>query len=94
MDEPELSIYGTASIDEFAKFGNQPLGYQNWFIAAYPDVILWFQDIDDKKALYLLGNPIEDAVLDNDRKIKIEYLRKIIDAYNTTLECSILNKED
>jgi len=89
VDEPDFSKHGTKSIDELARFGNQPLGYRDWFIAAYPDVVLWFQDVKDKKAMEIMGNPSEEDIFDEEHKIKGEYLRKIVDSYKKKLECSL-----
>lgn len=88
VSEPDFSKDGTKTIDELAKFGNQPLGYRDWFIAAYPDVIMWFQDVKDDEAMKIMGNPSEEDVFDEDHKIKAEYLRKILDSYNKKLECT------
>lgn len=89
VDEPDFSEHGTKTIDELAKLGNQPLGYRDWFIAAYPDVIMWFQDVKDEEAMEIMGNPSEEDVFDEERKIKGEYLRKIVDSYKKKLECSL-----
>lgn len=89
VNEPDFSEHGTKTIDELAKFGNQPLGYRDWFIAAYPDVIMWFQDVKEDKAMEIMGNPSEVDVFDEERKIKGEYLRKIVDSYKKKLECSL-----
>ncbi len=88
-NEPDFSKQGTQTIDELAKFGNQPLGYSDWFIAAYPDVIIWFQDVKDEKAMEIMGNPSEQNIFDEEHKIKGEYLRKIVDSYKKRLECSL-----
>lgn len=88
VDEPDFSNDGTKTIDELAKLGNQPLGYRDWFIAAYPDVIMWFQDLKDQEAMEILGNLSDNEVFDEEHKIKSEYLRKIVDSYQKKLECS------
>jgi len=88
VNEPDFSKHGTKTIDELAKFGNQPLGYRDWFIAAYPDVIMWFQDLKDEEAMEIMGNPAEEDVFDEEHKIKVEFLRKIVDSYNKKLECA------
>lgn len=90
MNEPDFSKFGTVSIDKLAKVYNQPLGYRDWFMAAYPDVVNWFQDIDDEEAMKILGNPSNEETFDEEHKIKIEYLRKITDSFkenNHNLEC-------
>lgn len=89
VNEPDFSEHGTKTIDELAKLGNQPLGYRDWFIAGYPDVVLWFQDVKEEDALKILGNPTEDEIFDQEHKIKPEHLRRIVDAYNKKLECSL-----
>ncbi len=88
MNDPDLSGKGTKNIDVLAQFGNQPLGYSDWFIAAYPDVVNWFQDVDDERAASILDAPSEDDIFDEERKIKASYLRKIVNSFGNKLECS------
>lgn len=80
-NEQDLSEKGTATIDKLASIGSQPLGYERWFISAYPDVVNWFQNVKDTKILEMFGNPNENEVLNEDKKIKNEYLRKIVAAF-------------
>jgi len=37
----------TVSAANFAKGANVPLGYPRWFIAAYPDVVMWLSSQDE-----------------------------------------------
>jgi hypothetical protein len=82
--------------------GGVPLGYPNWFVAAYPDVMLWATkaaDASDSDSILFKAFGIEKTedfenlqLLDNQKHFKNEFLRKLVDFYlrttNLTLECS------
>lgn len=92
--ELDLSRYGTKSIDWLAELGNRPVGYDDWFMAAYPDVVKWASHMADSQQESfneLLGNPTEEHFFDKNGKVDMKYLRQLVDIYkrNHTLEASL-----
>lgn len=89
----DFTKYATPSIDEFAKIGNQPLGYYDWFLAAYPDVVKWGIDLEDAELSQIMGivnKDNDDQYFDEGRKLKMDILRKLVDKYTRShkaLEC-------
>ena len=99
------NINSTPSLQRFSFVTNRPLGYPEWFLAAYPDVASWFtSQVDaitvgasasDTKILFhnVFGNIGENELFDSDRRIKGEHLRVLIDHYRRetgrTLECNM-----
>jgi len=93
----------TPSMQRLSSVGNRPIGYPEWFLAGYPDVVLWAADmfspmrvsrneIDENLSRRTFGSiRDENELLDGDRFIKHRYLRELIKAYreNTgrNLEC-------
>jgi hypothetical protein len=100
--EKELSNNITKSMQGMDLLGGVPLGYPNWFVAAYPDVMLWATkaaDASDSDSILFKAFGIEKTedfenlqLLDNQKHFKNEFLRKLVDFYlrttNLTLECS------
>ena len=86
----------TPSVRKYHSFFERPMGIPIWFIAAYPDVTSWTDDESKKEGsilLDILGNIPEEELHDNDRHIKPQYLRQLIDAYRKEtakdFECAI-----
>lgn len=95
LNEPYLGDEGTHSIDKLAPRTNRPLGYSDWFIAAYPDVVLWCSNLPDEIFQDILGDDSEKEGLDKDQEIKLIYLRRIVNAYKkigNKLECEIIKE--
>lgn len=87
-----IDVNGTTkSIHHFSSI-NIPLGYDKWFIAAYPDVVNWFQDLSDKEMTLVLGNVDKKNFFDDKHKVKMVFLRKIVDSFTDShkrLECAL-----
>ncbi len=49
-----ISVRPSPSIAVFQKGANAPLGYPRWFLAAYPDVVLWVAQQADEDATEIL----------------------------------------
>lgn len=62
-------------------------GFPNWFIAAYPDVVVWFKGLEEDDQSDLLDFGYKDgdidifSSVDKDMKIKDEVLRNIINSF-------------
>ena len=100
--EKELSNKMTKSIQGMDLLGGVPLGYPNWFVAAYPDVMKWFTETSEQDILEALGfQSIEEYEkydrMDDSRHFKPELLRKFINFYTKKvcepLECSTDTEE-
>jgi hypothetical protein len=89
--EIDLSQFITPSIEIVAN-PIKPGNYPNWFLIAYPDVVLWFQRLSDKERKDTLNQRLNNIILDNN----LQNLRKIVVFYkkNFTLESSIKDKKD
>ena len=87
-NQNDISDNTTKTIYWMALIYNQPLGYAKWFMAAYPDVVKWFSNLEEEKIVSIIGNPTQDYVDENDN-FKLPILRKIVDAYKiiNNLEC-------
>lgn len=87
-NQKDISNNATKTICWMANILNQPLGYSKWFMTAYPDVVKWFSDLEDKKIIPIIGNSTPDF-MDNAGYLKLPILRKIVDTYKTIhdLEC-------
>jgi|SRR3989338_7548917 len=90
----DYSEHGTKSIDVLGLSINRPIGYEKWFVAAYPDVVLWGVTSLKKDGDNALGKILGDVELENliskEGIVKQEYLRKIVDVFKKTgvdLEC-------
>jgi hypothetical protein len=79
--EEDLSGHMTPSIEKVASPIDRPLGYPNWFVAAYPDIVLWASELEDDELLSILGDVSEENAFDKDHRFKRECLRKVVDAY-------------
>lgn len=92
-NESDFTPNGTQSIDKLAGIGNKPLGYYDWFIAGYPDVVNWAMDLDDAELIKITGiiDPEnEKEFFDEENKFKDKYLRKLVDKFKeekNMLEC-------
>lgn len=90
-EQKELLKFATESIKKIDPLGGIPLGFSYEFVAAYPDVVLWWNGLADEEQDSLFKNFDEKNILDKNKKIKQEYLRVIIDTYKKSggkLECS------
>lgn len=87
-NQNDISDNATKTIHWMAKIYNQPLGYSKWFMTAYPDVVKWLSDLEDKKIISIVGIPTPDY-MDDHGNFKLPILRKIVDAYKiiNNLEC-------
>lgn len=88
------NVNPTPSLQMFSFVTNRPLGYPEWFLAAYPDVASWVTacvEEDENVFREIFDNISEDPLLDN-RRLKDRYLRTLIDTYRKEtgrrLECS------
>ena len=104
FDDTE-NINSTPSLRRFSLVTNRPVGYPEWFLAAYPDVASWATtqvdaitvgaEASEAKTLFhnLFGNVSENELLDGDRRIKVEHLRVLINHYRRetgrALECNM-----
>jgi hypothetical protein len=74
----------TKSIFQFRNFVNRPHG-PYWFLAAYPDVVSWMQNLPEEDQ-----HIFEDFDIDKksfkDNEPSIEYFEKIVGAYQKTSE--------
>lgn len=86
--QEDLSADVTETIHWIALAYNQPLGYPQWFMAGYPDVVKWFSDLDEEKIISIVGDLTQDD-MDGNSHFKLPILRKLVDAYksNNELEC-------
>lgn len=85
----DISENATDTIEWIADILNQPLGYPQWFMAAYPDVVKWFtESLEDNEKFDVIGEPTEDF-FDEQKKFNFSVLRKIVNSYKliNTLEC-------
>jgi len=94
LDDGE-NVNPTPSLQMFSLVTNRPLGYPEWFLAAYPDVASWVTtsvEEDEETFSNIFGNISDDELLDGEGRIKGEFLRTLIDTYcmetGRTLECS------
>lgn len=90
-DQREILKFATKSIRKIDPIGGIPLGFTTGFVVTYPDVLLWWNNLPDEKQGNILKDVDENDLLDEDKKIKLKYLRKIINEYKNTgvkLECS------
>ena len=90
-DEPDLSVFGTKTIDSICSPLDWPLGYERWFISAYPDVVVWITHVADETEKPELSFPeITEYSITENGKIDFKTLRLLIDKYkkNNTLECA------
>lgn len=89
----DFTQFATPSIDGIAAIGSKPLGYDDWFIIAYPDVVEWVMNLNNQEFINTVGvgNPNDETLFyDSEKKIKSEILRKIVNNYlatSKTLEC-------
>ena len=87
-NQDDISDNATETIHWMASIFNQPLGYDKWFMTAYPDVVKWFSNLEEGKIIFIIGIPTQDC-MDENGKFKLLILRKIVDAYKivNNLEC-------
>ena len=84
--DEKVYIKTTPTIKKFS-FIDKPIFYENWFLAAYPDVVDWFQYLDEDKMSLILGTNRTNSF----EKPDLKTLRKIVDSYliiGKHLECS------
>ncbi len=71
---------------------NRPSEYPRWFIAAYPDVVTWFINCDEKEKRELFVAVAMQRGYGEDNQLTLEALRALVDVYKTStekrLECS------
>lgn len=90
-EQKELLKFATESIKKIDPLGGLPLGFTSEFVATYPDVVLWWNNLSDEKQEDLLKNIDENDFFDKDKKIKQKYLMVIVDTYKSDgfeLECA------
>ena len=81
----------TQSLRKYLFPFNRPSGYPIWFLATYPDIVLWVAQcakIDERFVIELLGDhiPSKNGHFNNDQ------LRKLVNSYsqkNGKIECSL-----
>ncbi len=86
--EVDISNDATPTIHWMALVYNQPLGYPYWFIAAYPDVVKWISNLEDKNVIDIVGN-LTESDMDDKNYFNVLILGKIVDFYKSknSLEC-------
>lgn len=84
--QTDISHLATQSIEIVAN-PIQKGGYENWFLAAYPDVVLWFAKLNDEKRKEILKQKLDVSIKDDNLK----NLRKIVNSYKSdhSLECKL-----
>ena len=95
-EQKELLNFATNSIKKIDPILGIPLGFSYEFVAIYPDVVLWWNNLSDEEQESLLTDFDKNDLLDKEKKIKQRYLKVLIDAYKSTgktLECSLENNE-
>lgn len=77
------STFSMISLAEAIDTWNLPLGYPNWFYAAFPDVVCWLLTKEGFDAVDQQCRAINDteAVDPNSRKLKVDILRLLVDNY-------------
>lgn len=87
-NQNNISDNATETIYWMANILNQPLDYPKWFMTAYPDVVKWFNGLEEEKIISIIGNQTQDY-MDNHNKFRLPILRNIVDAYKiiNKLEC-------
>ncbi|HVY36165.1 MAG TPA: hypothetical protein VG982_02740 [Candidatus Paceibacterota bacterium] len=91
-DDRDLLKFATESIKKIDPIGKIPLGFTLGFVATYPDVLLWWNSLPDEKQDSVLNDFDENDFLDENQKIKLRYLKIIVETYKKDigkqLECS------
>lgn len=86
------------SVVQYGTLITRPICYPDWFIAAYPDVVEWFENkVSIEKSNFYSISKKFDYIFNNDRKyieckFSFENLRNILDYYKKGIkffECSI-----
>lgn len=60
---PDYIQHATPTIDTFSNIIDRPIGYDNWFIAGYPDVVDWFRNMPEEEIPIIFGTSLEEIVL-------------------------------
>ncbi len=88
----------TPCIFHFGTRGSRPFGYPKWFIAAYPDVVLWIAEKikEDENNLYKLTNTDENYFKNNSNFIDGLFANNLLRAFlekfsneTNNFECSL-----
>lgn len=90
-NEKWLEEHYTKNIGKLAGIMDRPLGYEDWFVAAYPDVVNWAADLSDEKLILVFNNPKEEDVMNSNKQIKREYLRMLANEYKKKHELETSN---
>jgi len=88
-ENKELLKFATDSIKK-VDFFNIPLGFPSLFVATYPDVLLWWNNLSDEEQDNFFKKFDENDLLDENEKIKTKYLEVIINKFKENgqrLEC-------
>lgn len=82
-EEPVVDMKATSSIWMFLDVNEFPLAYPLWFVAGYPDVVRWATEYfrEERRAQRLFRDAALEEVLDENHKMKHEYLRMILTEY-------------
>lgn len=91
-EQAELIKFATKSIMKIDPLGGLPLGFPYEFVAAYPDVVLWWNDLSNNKQEHLFENINENDLFDENNKIRQKHLMVVVNAYKADglgLECVI-----
>ena len=86
----DISDSATNTVEWVSDILNQPIGYPQWFMAAYPDVVKWFaESLGDNEIIDIIGEPSQDF-FDENNNFNFSILRKMVNAYKliNTLECA------
>lgn len=86
----DISQHATPSIEILGPIMDRPLGYPMWFIAAYPDIVIWFANLDNENMGNIFGNVLGNEDFDTNSFLNHSCLRKIINFYTSSgniLEC-------
>jgi len=88
----------SSSIIYFKALFRRPLGFPRWFIAGYPDIVLWTQNnlstIESDPWFKKVNNELDDSF----SALPVSYLRTLIDFYKTRvnkqLECQFVKTDN
>ena len=72
---------------------NLPLGYPNWFYAAFPDVTSWLITDEGMNYLKKSFSNSDDIVDSESDKVKVDILRQLVEVYKNK-KCNKLELSD
>lgn len=70
-------VYWIENVDMY----DYPQGFPGWFYPAFPDVAKWTQSDEGKEVLEPIFEEIGEALGDDDRRLRIFVLKRIVNEY-------------